>query len=101
MAGLDFVTLFRLRGSNRVIPLPVITEDWPDAVPLDVDVVRSALWHHAGNITMSARYLRVEPSRLRRFVTGNSEFSGDVAQINERLVEYAKSILEAEPDNAN
>jgi hypothetical protein len=100
MAGLDFVTLFRLRGSNRVIPLPAITEDWRDAVPLDVDVVRSALWHHAGNITMSARYLRVEPSRLRRFVTGNSEFADDLAQIDERLCEFAKSIVEAESAKA-
>jgi hypothetical protein len=98
MARLKIAELFRLRGSNRIIPLPVISEDWPDAVPLDAEVVRSALWHHAGNITMSARYLRVEPSRLRRFVTGNREFADDIAQIDERLVEYAKRVVEAESE---
>jgi hypothetical protein len=93
MARPEIAELFRLRGSNRVIPLPVITEDWPDYIPLDAEIVRSALWHHAGNITMSALYLRVDIVRLRRFVNNNSEFGDDLAEIDERLLEYAKSVL--------
>jgi hypothetical protein len=94
VGGLKVAGLFRLRGSNRIIPLPTITRDWPASVPLDFDIIRSALWHPAGNITIAAVYLRVDIPRLRRFVIANeAEFADDFIQINERLLDRAKRIL--------
>jgi hypothetical protein len=93
MAYSKITRVFRLRDSNRVIPLSAVTREWPNSVPLDFDVVRSGLWHHAGNVTMAAVYLRVDIARLRRFVTSNEEeFAEDLAEIKERLVEHAKRV---------
>jgi hypothetical protein len=55
--------------------------------------VRAALWQFGGIITEAARYLRVDPARLRRFVYEiDRSLLEDIERINAALTEYAKDV---------
>jgi hypothetical protein len=55
--------------------------------------VRAALWQFGGIITAAARYLRVDPARLRRFVYEiDLSLLEDIARIDAALTEYAKDV---------
>ena len=56
--------------------------------------IRAALWQFGGVIHASARYLRVDTRRLRRYVHEiDVSLLDDIARINAALVEYADSVL--------
>jgi hypothetical protein len=56
--------------------------------------VRAALWQFGGVITSAARYLRIDPTRLRRFVHEiDLSLLEDIARIDAALTEYAGSVL--------
>src|ERR1700733_15919250 len=55
--------------------------------------VRAALWQFGGIITAAARYLRVDPARLRRFVYEiDPSLLEDIGRIDAALTEYAKDV---------
>jgi hypothetical protein len=55
--------------------------------------VRAALWQFGGTITAAARYLRIDPARLRRFVYEiDPSLLKDIARIDAALTEYAKDV---------
>ena len=57
--------------------------------------VRAALWQFGGIITVAARYLRVEPARLRRFVHEiDRSLLEDIERIDAALTEYAQAVLD-------
>ena len=66
-----FDRVLRHRCPNDVQALiPPAYDKFPPFERLDDhrEQVRAALWQFGGIITAAARYLRVEPARLRRFV---------------------------------
>jgi hypothetical protein len=56
--------------------------------------VRAALWQFGGIIFAAARYLRVDPTRLRRYVYQiDASLLEDIERIDAALTEYAKDVL--------
>jgi hypothetical protein len=52
--------------------------------------VRAALWQFGGIVTAAARYLRVDPARLRRYVYQiDPTLLEDIQRIDAALTEYA------------
>ena len=57
--------------------------------------IRAALWQFGGIITVAARYLRVQPARLRRFVYEiDTSLLEDIERIDAALAEYAQAVLD-------
>jgi hypothetical protein len=57
--------------------------------------VRAALWQFGGIITAAARYLRVDPARLRRFINEiDRSLLEDTERIDAALTEYAQAVLD-------
>ena len=92
-----FDRVLRHRCPNDVEALvPPAYDRFPPFERLDDhrEQVRAALWQFGGNITSAARYLRVDPARLRRFVREiDSSLLEDIERIDAALAEYAKGVL--------
>ena len=88
-----FDRVLRYRCPNDVQALiPATYDKFPPFERLDDhrEQVRAALWQSGGIITVAARYLRVEPARLRRFVNEiDPSLLEDIARIGAALAEYA------------
>jgi hypothetical protein len=57
--------------------------------------VRAALWQFGGIIFAAARYLRIDPGRLRRYVYEiDPSLLEDIERIEAALIEYAKEVLD-------
>jgi hypothetical protein len=91
-----FDKVLRHRCPNDVEALVPPTYDrFPRFERLDDhrEQVRAALWQFGGNITSAARYLRIDPARLRRFVREiDPSLQGDIARIDAALTEYAEDV---------
>jgi hypothetical protein len=60
--------------------------------------VRAALWQFGGIITAAARYLRVDPARLRRFVYEiDPSLLEDIKRIDAALSEYSNAVSRQRP----
>ena len=92
-----FDKVLRHRCPNDVQALiPPAYDKFPPFERLDDhrEQVRAALWQFGGFIFAAARYLRVEPDRLRRFVNEiDPSLLEDIARIDTALTEYAKDVL--------
>jgi hypothetical protein len=89
-----FDKVLRHRCQNDVHPLmPPNYDKFPAFERLDDhrQQVRAALWQFGGVITAAARYLRIDPARLRRFVHEiEPSLLEDIARIDAALTEYAQ-----------
>lgn len=92
-----FDRVLRHRCPNDVQALrPPNYDEFPAFERLDDhrDQVRAALWQFGGIITAAARYLRVDPARLRRFVHEvDPSLLEDIARIDAALTEHAQAVL--------
>lgn len=83
-------------SSNDVQALVPLTYDrFPQFERLDDhrEQVRAALWQFGGVITAAARYLRIDPARLRRYVYEiDPSLLEDIKRIDVALTEYAKDV---------
>jgi hypothetical protein len=90
--------VLRHRCPNDVQALiPSTYDKFPAFARLDDhrEQVRAALWQFGGVITAAARYLRVDPARLRRFVCEiDPSLLKDIARIDAALTEYAQAMLD-------
>ena len=93
-----FDKVLRHRCPNDVHALmPPTYDKFPPFERLDDhrEQVRAALWQFGGIITAAARYLRVDPARLRRFVYEiDPSLLEDIARIDVALTEYAQATLD-------
>ena len=91
-----FDKVLRHRCPNDVHALvPPTYDTFPAFERLDGhrEQVRAALWQFGGIITAAARYLRVDPARLRRFVNEiDPTLLEDIERIDAALTEYAKDV---------
>lgn len=97
-----FEKVIRARCPNSVHALepPQFPDGWPDHVPLGGEQVRSALWHFGGNVTLAARHLRVNPTRLRRYVHEiETSLLDEIERIDRIIAEYAARVLEGTADD--
>lgn len=62
----------------------------PDALPLDVEECRTALWATRGNITKAAKMLKIPSDRMRRFVKNSPRLSATVEEAQEQLLDMAE-----------
>src|SRR5258707_15733210 len=92
-----FDRVLRYRCPNDVHALmPPTYDKFPTFERLDDhrEQVRAALWQFGGVITAAARYLRVDPARLRRFVNEiDPSLQEDLERIDAALTEYAQAVL--------
>jgi hypothetical protein len=93
-----FDKVLRHRCPNDVQALiPPTYDKFPAFERLDDhrEQVRAALWQFGGVITAAARYLRIDPARLRRFVhVVDPSLLEDIARIDAALTEYAQAKLD-------
>ena len=91
-----FDRVLRHRCPNDVQALiPPAYDKFPPFERLDDhrEQVRAALWQFGGIITVAAHYLRVEPTRLRRFVNEiDRSLLEDIERIEVALTEYAQAV---------
>jgi hypothetical protein len=91
-----FDRVLRHRCPNDVQALvPPAYEKFPPFERLDDhrEQVRAALWQFGGIITAAARYLRVDPARLRRFVREiEPGLLEDIERIDAALTEFAQAV---------
>jgi hypothetical protein len=91
-----FDRVLRHRCPNDVQALVLPTYDqFPQFERLDDhrEQVRAALWQFGGVITSAARYLRVDPARLRRYVYEiDPTLKEDIQRIEAVLTEYADEV---------
>jgi hypothetical protein len=93
-----FDRVLRHRCPNDVQALiPPTYDKFPPFERLDDhrEQVRAALWQFGGIIFAAARYLRVDPARLRRYVYEiDPTLLQDIERIDAALAEYAKDVLD-------
>lgn len=76
-----------------LIPLPTMPyEKRPEALPLDIEECRTALWLCRGNISEAAKKLKVHPSRLRSFIRNSPRLTEEANEAREQLVDMAEDI---------
>jgi hypothetical protein len=84
-----------------LVPLP--TAPWderPAELPLDAEECRTALWLKRGNVLEASRLLKVDPSRLRRFVNKSARLREVEREAREQLADIAEAnILDALTDD--
>jgi len=76
--------------------LPIPTQPWderPNALPLVVEEVRTALWLDGGNISAAAERLKVTSVRLRRFVERSPRLMNEKREMIERVSDRAMANL--------
>lgn len=86
-----------------LIPLPTMPYDErPDALPLDIEECRTALWMVRGNIKAAADILKIPPKRLRKYVKDSPRLSAEVEEAREQLLDVAEDVVfEALNDTAD
>jgi hypothetical protein len=93
-----FDRVLRYRCPNDVQALiPPTYDKFPAFERLDDhrEQVRAALWQSEGIVTVAARYLRIDPARLRRFVHEiDRSLLEDIERIDAALTEYAEAALD-------
>jgi hypothetical protein len=93
-----FDRVLRHRCPNDVQALlPPNYDEFPAFERLDDhrEQVRAALWQFGGIITVAARYLRVDPARLRRFVYQiDWSLLEDIERIDAAMTECAQEVLD-------
>jgi hypothetical protein len=93
-----FDKVLRHRCPNDVQALvPPAYDRFPPFERLDDhrEQVRAALWQFGGIIFAAARYLRVDPARLRRYVYEiDPTLLEDIERIEAALTEYAQAVLD-------
>ena len=57
---------------------------------LDLGEVRTALWAASGNIGRAAKILRVDRTRLRRFISMSEYLHGEWCEITEQMLDTAE-----------
>src|SRR5271166_1806479 len=62
----------------------------PERVKLDLREVRTALWAAGGNIRRAADILRVDGTRLRRFIGMSEYLHGEWCEIREQILDAAE-----------
>jgi hypothetical protein len=91
-----FDRVLRHRCPNDVHALvPPAYDKFPPFERLDDhrEQIRAALWQFGGIITAAARYLRIDPARLRRYVYEiDPTLLEDIERIESALAEYAKDV---------
>lgn len=81
----------RAEVPKDLVPLPTAPYDMrPDALPLNVEECRTALWRSRGNITKAAQLLKVPSRRLRDFVKKSPYLSEEAKEATEQLVDMAE-----------
>lgn len=76
-----------------LVPLPTMPYDVrPDALPLDIEECRTALWLERGNISEAARRIKVAPARFRAFVKSSPRLQGECDEAREQLQDIAEDI---------
>lgn len=76
-----------------LVPLPTMPYDErPDALPLDVEECRTALWMTAGNISKAAEILKTTSLRLRNFVKASKRLTDEQKEMQEVLLDKAESV---------
>lgn len=77
-----------------LVPLPTMPWDnRPDALPLDIEECRTAIWTARGNITEAAKYLKISSIRLRSFVRRSPYLSAELAEAGEQIKDLAENIV--------
>ena len=93
-----FDRVLRHRCPNDVQALiPPTYDKFPPFERLDDhrEQIRAALWQFGGIVNAAARYLRVDPARLRRFVNEiDPSLLEDIARIDAALAEYAQAVVD-------
>lgn len=64
----------------------------PDALPLDIEECRTALWMYRGNVTKAAARIKVSANRLRNFIKGSKRLTEEVLEAREQLVDIAEDV---------
>ena len=79
--------------------VPLSTMPWderPAELPLDIEECRTALWLTRGNVSKAAEKLKVDPARLRRFVSKSVRLNEVLKEAREQLADIAENnILDA------
>lgn len=79
---------------DNLVPIP--TQPWderPDALPLDREESRTALWRCRGNVSNAAKLLKVPPSRFRKFVKASPYLTRECEEAREQLADIAEDIV--------
>lgn len=79
---------------NDLIPLP--TMPWaerPEALPLEVEEVRTAIWKARGNVTVAAELMKVPSRRLRTFINASAYLSMEQKESLEQLKDIAEDVV--------
>jgi hypothetical protein len=91
-----FDKVLRHRCPNDVQSLvPPAYERFPEFERLEDhrEQIRAALWQFGGIVTVAARYLRVDPARLRRYVYEiDPTLLADIERIEAALTDYAEEV---------
>lgn len=79
---------------NDLVPLPTVPYDErPDALPLDIEECRTALWLHRGNVTEAAKRLKVTPARLRAMIRNSPRLAKEVEEARQQLADIAEDVV--------
>lgn len=78
---------------SDLVPLPTMPYDErPDALPLDVEECRTALWMVGGNVSEAARLLKTTSLRLRNFIKSSKRLTDEQKEMQEVLLDKAESV---------
>lgn len=76
-----------------LVPLPTMPYDErPEALPLDVEECRTALWMVRGNISEAAKVLKISSLRLRNFVKGSKRLTEEQKEMQAVLLDTAEDV---------
>lgn len=76
-----------------LIPLPTMPYDErPDALPLDIEECRTALWMVRGNVGEAAKVLKTTSLRLRNFIKASKRLSDELKEMQEILLDTAETV---------
>lgn len=76
--------------------VPISTQPWdvrPDALPLDIEEGRTALWRCRGNVSSAAALLKVSPARFRKFVKASPYLMRECEEAREQLADIAEDVV--------
>lgn len=79
---------------SDLVALP--TSPWderPAELKLDVQEVRTALWLNKGNIANTAKVLKVDSGRLRRFVNNSIYLTSEMQEAKEVIKDKAEAVV--------
>lgn len=65
----------------------------PDDLPLTIEEVRTALWVNEGNITKAALTLKVDSSRLRRYIAASPRLSAEKEEARNQILDKAEEVV--------